>query len=138
MDNIIEKYKLFIDKNRRALLAIACFMLVTLAIYISSAIYHQYNGWVIRASFYGEPFHGRRTSSGEVYDMNALTVAHRTLPMGTRLKVTNLKNGRSVIVRVNDRGPYIWGRDLDLSVAAAKRLKMVKDGITKVRIEIIK
>jgi rare lipoprotein A len=92
----------------------------------------------VRASFYGKPFHGKRTSCGEVYNMHALTAAHRTLPMGTLLKVTNLKNGRSVIVRVNDRGPYIWGRNIDLSVAAAKQLKMVKDGITKVRIEIIK
>jgi len=138
MNNILEKYQLFIDKNRRFLLAIASFALIVLAIHIASAIYHQYNGWVIRASFYGRPFHGRRTSCGEVYNMNALTAAHRTLPMGTRLKVTNLKNGRSVIVRINDRGPFMWGRNIDLSVAAAKQLKMVKDGITKVRIEIIK
>ncbi|MDP8261652.1 MAG: septal ring lytic transglycosylase RlpA family protein [Candidatus Kappaea frigidicola] len=138
MNNILEKYQLFIDKNRRFLLAIASFVLIVLAIHIASAIYHQYNGWVIRASFYGRPFHGRRTSCGEVYNMNALTAAHRTLPMGTRLKVTNLKNGRSVIVRINDRGPFMWGRNIDLSVAAAKQLKMVKDGITKVRIEIIK
>jgi len=138
MNNILEKYQLFIDKNRRFLLAIASFVLIVLAIYIASAIYHQYNGWVVRASFYGEPFHGRVTSSGKVYDMNALTAAHRTLPMGTRLKVTNLKNGCSVIVKINDRGPFMWGRNIDLSVAAAKRLKMVKDGITKVRIEIVK
>lgn len=138
MDNIIERYQPFIDKNRRPLLAIASFVLIVLAIYIASAIYHQYNGWVLRASFYGEPFHGRVTSSGKVYDMNALTAAHRTLPMGTRLKVTNLKNGCSVIVKINDRGPFMWGRNIDLSVAAAKRLKMVKDGITKVRIEIVK
>jgi rare lipoprotein A (peptidoglycan hydrolase) len=138
MNNILEKYTLFIDKNRRLLLAIAGFILIVLAIHIASTIYHQYSGWVVRASFYGKPFHGKRTSCGEVYNMHALTAAHRTLPMGTLLKVTNLKNGRSVIVRVNDRGPYIWGRNIDLSVAAAKQLKMVKDGITKVRIEIIK
>ena len=138
MDNILKKYRFFIDENRRLLLAGVSFVLIILAIHIISVIYHQYNGWVVRASYYGEAFHGKATACGEVYDMYALTAAHRTLPMGTRLKVTNLKNDRSVIIKINDRGPYIWGRDLDLSVAAAKRLEMVQDGITKVKIEIIK
>ena len=138
MDDILKKYKFFIGKNRRLLLAGMSFVLIILTIHMISVIYHQYNGWVIRASYYGEAFHGKITACGEVYDMHGLTAAHKTLPMGTRLKVTNLKNGRSVIVRINDRGPYIWGRSLDLSVAAAKHLEMVQDGITKVRIEIIK
>ncbi len=138
MDDILKKYKFFIGKNRRLLLAGMSFVLIILTIHMISVIYHQYNGWVVRASYYGKAFHGKITACGEVYDMHGLTAAHKTLPMGTHLKVTNLKNGRSVIVRINDRGPYIWGRSLDLSVAAAKHLEMVQDGITKVRIEIIK
>jgi rare lipoprotein A len=87
------------------------------------------------ASFYGKEFHGRRTSSGEAYDMWSFTCAHRTLPFGTRLRVTNLKNKISVVVRVNDRGPFVKGRIIDLSFAAAKKLNMLKDGVVKVKVE---
>jgi rare lipoprotein A (peptidoglycan hydrolase) len=88
-----------------------------------------------RASWYGPGFQGRETASGEVFDQNRLTAAHRRLPLGTRITVTNLENGKSVRVAVNDRGPYVHGRVLDLSKAAARRLGMVTDGVVRVRIE---
>lgn len=88
-----------------------------------------------RASWYGPGFHGRETASGEIFNQHELTAAHRRLPLGTRITVTNLENGKSVRVSVNDRGPYIHGRVLDLSKAAARRLDMVSDGVVRVRIE---
>jgi rare lipoprotein A len=91
-------------------------------------------GW---ASYYGPGFHGRRTASGEIFDMHELVAAHRTLPLGTVARVTNLANGRSVVVRITDRGPYIRGRILDVSKGAAKALAFVRDGITRVRIDIL-
>ena len=87
------------------------------------------------ASWYGGKFHGRKTASGERFNTYALTAAHRTLPMNTRLRVTNLSNGKSVIVRVNDRGPYVGKRVIDLSYSAANELGFVKRGVTKVRLE---
>jgi rare lipoprotein A len=89
------------------------------------------------ASWYGHPHQGRRTASGEAYDMNDLTCAHRTLPLGTRLLVTNLENGRSVEVRVNDRGPFVAGRILDLSYAAARKLGAERPGVIRVSLRII-
>ena len=89
------------------------------------------------ASWYGEPHHGRPTASGEIYDMNQLTAAHRTLPLGTRVLVTNLKNGRAVEVRINDRGPSVEGRIIDLSFAAAKELGAVPSGTIPVRVRVI-
>lgn len=89
------------------------------------------------ASWYGKAFHGKLTASGEVYDMYALTAAHRTMPLGSILRVKNLKNNRKVEVVVTDRGPYIKGRILDLSYGAAKRLDMVVDGTTNVRIKVL-
>jgi len=89
------------------------------------------------SSYYGEPFHGRKTANGEVFNMYKLTAAHRVLPLGTIVKVTNLSNGRWVVVKVNDRGPFIEGRILDLSFAAALELEMVQAGTTKVMIEIV-
>jgi rare lipoprotein A len=86
------------------------------------------------ASWYGGKFHGRTTASGEVYDMYALTAAHKTLPFGTVVEVTNLENGRSLRVRINDRGPFVDGRIIDLSYAAAKRLDMVRDGVVRVKL----
>jgi len=87
------------------------------------------------ASWYGPGFHGKRTASGERFDQNDLTAAHRKLPLGSEVKVTNLENGRSIVVEINDRGPYIAGRVIDLSKAAAARLDIVEDGLAKVRIE---
>ncbi len=87
------------------------------------------------ASWYGRQFHGRRTASGERYDMNKLTAAHRSLPFNTKVRVTNLENGRSIIVRINDRGPSIRNRIIDVSRAAARRLDFEQQGIVRVRIE---
>lgn len=87
------------------------------------------------ASFYAHRFHGRRTASGARYDMHALTCAHPTAPFGARLRVTDVESGRSVVVTVNDRGPFTGGRVVDLSLAAAKRLRMVERGLARVRVE---
>ncbi len=89
------------------------------------------------ASWYGEPFHGRKTASGEIYDMNALTAAHKTLPLPSRVRVTNLENGRSIVVTVNDRGPFVPGRIIDLSRRAAQLLGMDKQGTAKVRVTVL-
>lgn len=89
------------------------------------------------ASWYGEAFHGRTTASGEVYDMHGLTAAHRDLPLGTWVEITNLRNGRFVTVRINDRGPSIQGRMLDVSKAAAQTLGFAGAGTTMVQIRII-
>lgn len=88
--------------------------------------------WV--ASYYGKGFHGRRTASGEVYNQYAMTCAHKTLPFQTLLKVTNPKNGKNVIVRVTDRGPFKRGRDIDLSYGAAKEIGMIAAGVMKVEV----
>lgn len=87
------------------------------------------------ASFYGEGFHGKKTASGETFDQNDLTAAHPTLPLGTDATVTNLETGNSVEVKINDRGPYVKGRDIDLSKGAAEELGMTKDGVAPVKIE---
>ena len=89
------------------------------------------------ASWYGQKFHGRRTSSGEPYDMYAMTAAHKTLPLPAYARVTNLANGHSVIVRINDRGPFVDNRIIDLSYAAASRLDMIRDGTAMVEVEVV-
>ncbi len=86
------------------------------------------------ASWYGGYFHGRRTSSGDVYDMYQMTAAHKSLPLPTYVRVTNLENGRSVVLRVNDRGPFVEGRIIDLSYAAATRLGMADQGTARVEV----
>ncbi len=91
-------------------------------------------GW---ASWYGKDFHGRRTASGAVYDMHQLTAAHKTLPLGTSAMVTHLDNGKSVMVTINDRGPFVRGRIIDLSYAAAQALGMADEGVAKVRVEVV-
>lgn len=88
-----------------------------------------------RASWYGRGFHGRRTANGERFDMHALTAAHRTLPLGSYVRVTNPATSRSVVVRINDRGPYARGRVIDLSMAAANALDMRHSGTARVKIE---
>jgi rare lipoprotein A len=90
------------------------------------------------ASWYGHPYHGRPTASGETYDMRKMTAAHRTLPFGTRLRVENLGNGRTATVIVNDRGPFVEGRILDLSEAAAEALDAIGPGVIPVRITVEK
>ncbi|MCU1721644.1 MULTISPECIES: septal ring lytic transglycosylase RlpA family protein [unclassified Pseudomonas] len=87
------------------------------------------------ASYYGSRHHGKRTASGEPFDQHGLTAAHRSLPFGTRVRVTNLKNERSVVVRINDRGPHTRGRLIDLSKAAAQKLDMLRSGTARVRVQ---
>ena len=89
------------------------------------------------ASWYGIPFHGRRASNGEVYDMNKLTAAHRTLPFETVVRVTNLNNGKATVVRITDRGPFVDNRIIDLSMAAAREIDSVGAGVVPVRLEIV-
>lgn len=95
------------------------------------------DGAVGLASFYAREHDGRRTASGEVFDMRAMTAAHRTLPFGTRVRVTNLENGRQAVVRVNDRGPFREGRIIDVSYAAARTLGLIGRGIAKVRVDVL-
>jgi rare lipoprotein A len=90
-----------------------------------------------RASWYGPPYHNRRGSNGEIYNMHAMTAAHRTLPLGSIVRVTNLKTGHSALVRITDRGPFIEGRILDLSLAAAKKLDVYLPGIAEVKVEVM-
>jgi len=89
------------------------------------------------ASYYAHEFHGRTAASGETYDENELTAAHRTLAFGTRVRVTNLANDRSVVVRVNDRGPFVQGRVIDVSYAAARSLDFIDEGLTTVKLEVL-
>ncbi len=89
------------------------------------------------ASWYGEPFHGRRASNGEIYDMYKLTAAHRTLPFETVVRVTNLDNGKSTVVRITDRGPFVENRIIDLSLAAAREIESVGPGVVPVRVEVL-
>jgi rare lipoprotein A len=100
----------------------------------SSSLSHQRG----MASFYGGSFNGRNTACGEICDGDSLTAAHRTLPMGTRVKVKNLKNGREVTVRINNRGPYVKGRVIDLSTRAAREIQMVNAGVVPVEITVMK
>ena len=90
------------------------------------------------ASWYGPNFNGQKTSNGEIYNMYAFTAAHKTLPMNTIVKVTNLRNNKSVIVRINDRGPFVANRIIDLSYAAAKQIGLDKSGTAPVKLEVIK
>jgi rare lipoprotein A len=89
------------------------------------------------ASYYAHKFHGRKTANGEIYDENKMTAAHRTLPFGTRVRVTNLDNDKSVELRVNDRGPFVEGRIIDVSYRAAGELDFVAAGLAEVRVEVL-
>ena len=90
------------------------------------------------ASFYSTKFNGRRTASGEKFDNSALTAAHLSLPFGSLVKVTNMRNGKTVVVRINDRGPHVKGRMIDLSKAAATKIGIGRAGIARVRLEVLK
>lgn len=90
-----------------------------------------------RASFYANQFHGRTTANGETFNMNQLTAAHPSLPFGTWVRVTNLRTGKDVVVRINDRGPFVKGRIIDLSIGAAKELGILKSGTAQVKLETI-
>jgi len=95
---------------------------------------HQLEGV---ASYYADEFHGRTTANGEVFDMNAMTAAHRTLPFGTVVRVTNIESGASVVIRINDRGPFKDDRVIDLSYVAARQLGMISKGTVRVRLKIV-
>jgi rare lipoprotein A len=115
-------------------------LLISVLLYLSSCasvppvVQPPERDYVI-ASWYGPKFHGRPTASGEVFNMYAMTCAHKQFPFGTRLRVTNPSNNKSVIVTVNDRGPFVPGRDLDLSYAAAKKIGLIEKGVARVKIE---
>lgn len=91
-----------------------------------------------KASWYGPGFHGRKTASGERFNQNAMTAAHRSLPFGTKVRVTNKRNGRSVVLRINDRGPFTGGRIIDLSKAAASRIGLIASGTAPVTVRILR
>ena len=113
------------------------FLLIIAALFCTSLFSEVYKTGVT-ASYYAEDFHGKRTSNGERFNMNDYTCAHKSLPFNTILKVTNLANGKSCEVRVNDRGPFVASREIDLSKAAAVKLGMIGSGTTKVKLEIVK
>ncbi len=117
---------------RTKLLLIALFALCNI---FTLTIQAQSDG---KASYYSNGLHGRRMSNGERYDRNAFTCAHRTLPFGTRLRITNPRNGKSVIVRVTDRGPFVRGRVVDLSYAAARELGTIASGVAYVKVELVR
>jgi rare lipoprotein A (peptidoglycan hydrolase) len=94
--------------------------------------------WECVSSWYGEDFDGQPTADGELYDMYAMTAAHRTLPLGSIVRVVNLRTHRSAIVRINDRGPYVTGRDLDVSYQVAKQLGFLHRGLARVKLELLK
>lgn len=125
----------------RHLIQFFCCLLV--ALFLSGCAHNNFapsvssNTLSGNASWYGKAFQHRRTTSGERYNMYAMTAAHRTLPLNTRVQVTNLKNGRTVLVRINDRGPFVHHRVIDLSYAAAKKLNMVGRGVAPVSIKVV-
>jgi rare lipoprotein A len=88
-------------------------------------------------SYYADKFHGRQTANGEIFDMYKMTAAHKTLPFNTKLRVTFEETGKSVVVRINDRGPFVYGRDLDLSYGAAKEIGLIPYGVKKLKVEIL-
>ncbi len=128
--------QLFSGTLRMKRLLLSCALLSLLAGCASSGTIdpHGYDQTGV-ASYYGAKHHGKRTASGEPFNQNALTAAHRQLPFGTRVKVTNLKNDRSCVVRINDRGPHTRGRLIDLSREAAQRLGMIGSGTARVRVQ---
>ena len=120
-------------------------VVLVVALFVSSCAMPSYRqpyaaGYVERgiASWYGEDFHGRPTSSGEIYNMYDLTAAHKLMPLGTIAKITNLENDQSVVVKINDRGPFIEGRIIDLSYSAAREIGMAEKGLSRVEIKVMK
>jgi rare lipoprotein A len=89
------------------------------------------------ASYYHNSLHGRKTASGQIYNKNKLSAAHKTLPLGTKVRVTDVKTGREIVVRINDRGPFVKGRVIDLSRSAAKELGIIQRGVAKVEVEVL-
>ena len=121
-----------IYKNMKRVYRLA--LLIVLLFVLAPVLFAFQTG---NASWYGGKFQGRPTANGEIFDTNKFTAAHRTLPFGTRVKVTNLRNGKSTVVRINDRGPFIQGRIIDLSKAAAEAIGMIDTGTAPVSIEVV-
>ncbi len=115
-------------------------LIALILIPLSCVEYTPHGAWIEvgYASYYSREFKGRKTASGETFDPMKLTAAHRTLPFGTLVRVTNLENKRSVVVKINDRGPFVKGRIIDLSYKAALKIGMVSRGIAKVKLEVIR
>ena len=118
------------------------FMALLFAVVLLGGCAHQYRpgpGWVETgtASWYGEDFHGKPTAQGEPYDMYGVSAAHKTIPLGTRVRVTNLTNGNQVVCMINDRGPFVGDRIIDMSYGAARKLGMVDAGLARVRVEVL-
>ncbi len=111
------------------------FVPVTENNYVNTSSIRYVNRGTMRASWYGPRFHGKTTANGEIYDQTALTAAHKSLRFGTLLRITNPRTNKSVIVRINDRGPYIPGRQIDLSKAVAEELDVIGSGVKKLKIE---
>ena len=109
----------------------------TIILFASAGLFCEIYKANAEASFYADKFHGRKTANGEIFNMYDFTAAHKTLPFNTILKVTNIANGKNVTVRVNDRGPFVQGREIDLSKAAAQKLDMISEGTAHVSIEIL-
>lgn len=122
--------------NRSYVIAFILFLIP----FLSCSEYTPSGTWIEvgYASYYSKKFKGRRTASGEIFDPMKLTAAHKTLPFGTFVKVTNLENKRSVVVRINDRGPFVRGRIIDLSYKAALKIGMISKGIVKVKLEVLR
>ena len=114
------------------------FSILIIGILFFTSLFAEVYKTGVTASYYAEDFHGKRTSNGERFNMNDYTCAHKSLPFNTILKVTNLANGKTCNVRVNDRGPFVASREIDLSKAAAVKLGMIGSGTTKVKLEIVK
>lgn len=112
-------------------------VLTLLSAFFTSAFGNTLYKSGVVASYYAEDFHGKKTSNGEIFNMWAMTCAHKMLPFNTMLKVTNLSNGKSVVVRVNDRGPFVGTREIDLSKGAAAKIGMIGSGTAKVKLEIV-
>lgn len=108
--------------------------LILFLVFVVTSCAQQQEG---KASYYADKFHGKSTASGEKYDIEKLTAAHRSLPFGTHVEVTNKKNQKSVIVTINDRGPFVKGRIIDLSRAAANKIDLIRDGVASVSIRIL-
>ena len=121
---------------KKSIVLLICIVAIFLGLNLIAILSDRYAQAGV-ASWYGEEFRGKKTANGEIYDPDKLTAAHRSLPFGTLVKVTDLSNNRQVIVRINDRGPYKRGRIIDLSLGAARRLGMVKKGLARVKIKII-
>jgi len=120
----------------KILTAVIVAILISLPVSASARVKKGYTQKGV-ASYYRDAFHGRKTASGEVYNKRILSAAHKSLPLGTKVRVTKVSNGKSVVVRVNDRGPFVKGRIIDLSRRAARDLGIINSGVAKVQVEVL-